>query len=102
MSNSKLNRVCELAIPPPALAAPLSAEVVRGWIVDGQWHFSLRMGDQGAVPPGMELELWGSLLHELALHLAVMYHKRDGLDVMETVRELTEIFTSAMQQTQPR
>lgn len=72
----------ELEIPDGVVGDAKAFELVRAWVADGELHVSLQMG--GWDDPAA----WGTVLADLARHVARFYEAQKRLDPEETMERV--------------
>lgn len=80
----------ELTIPPKALDAPDSVEMLRAWVAAGGLHCTLLTGtwkDAGN---------WGILLADVARHVANATEEADGTPRNETLDRIKLLFNTEL------
>jgi len=83
-------KVRELPIPPEAMSAQHTAEVVRFWVADGTEHVSLALdliqtNDQHHVA-----EVWGAMLADISRHVVNGLQQSGYEDSPETLHALIQ------------
>jgi hypothetical protein len=83
-----------LPIPTPAKRDPRSVEMVRTWIAEGKVHIALNIGFWEEPERGIdERDAWGTLMADMARHIANAHeeeYKRDPRETLIAIREAFE------------
>jgi hypothetical protein len=83
----------ELLIPDAASRDPRSVEMVRTWIAEGDIFVVLNIGFWEQPERGIdEREAWGTLLADMARHIANAHEEEYGRDPRETLKVIAESF----------
>jgi hypothetical protein len=79
----------ELIIPPKAEMNQSAVEVVRGWVVDDDFHVSLEL-------VWADPATWGIAFADIARHLADAYYLSKGLDKEETINRILNLLNAEL------
>jgi hypothetical protein len=80
----------ELPAPPDA-GDPTAMEVLRAWLIDEQLHCSLR------AEVFEDPTTWGSVLADVARHVALALKDAEGIDPVATLRTISESFARELE-----
>jgi hypothetical protein len=81
----------QLEIPAGVAGDPKAFELVRAWVAEGELHVSLQMG--GWDDPAA----WGTVLADMARHVARFYEEKKGLDLEETMERVREAMDAELE-----
>jgi Domain of unknown function (DUF5076) len=82
----------ELAVPDGVKDDPKAFELVRAWVAEGDLHVSLQMG--GWDDPAA----WGTVLADLARHVARFYEENKGLDPEQTMERVRDAMDAELEE----
>ncbi|WP_338771178.1 DUF5076 domain-containing protein [Massilia sp. METH4] len=80
----------ERPIPPAALRDENSVEMLRVWIAERKLHCSMKVGmyqDGMGIP---ETEAWGTILADVARHLANALNEKYGASTEESIQKIKD------------
>ena len=81
----------ELAVPDGVKGDPKAFELVRAWVAEGELHVSLQMGDWD------DPAAWGTVLADLARHVARFYEEKKGLGPEETMERVRDAMDAELE-----
>lgn len=82
----------ERPIPPAALRDENSVEMLRVWIAEQKLHCSMKVGmyqDGMGIP---EVDAWGTILADVARHLADALESKYGADKEDSITKIRDSF----------
>mgnify|MGYP003382056427 CR=1 FL=1 len=82
----------ERSIPEAALRDPNSIEMLRVWIAEKKLHCSMKVGMYQETMKVPEEVAWGTILADVARHLANALHEGYGHDKSATLRRISDKF----------
>ena len=84
-----------LVIPPAAQRDEAAIQMLSAWIAERGLHCTLNVGMWGA--QGMnEAEAWGTLLADVARHVANALHEQNGAEVSTSVDAVVRSFLAEL------
>jgi hypothetical protein len=81
----------QLEIPAGVAGDPKAFELVRAWVAEGELHVSLQMG--GWDDPAA----WGTVLADMARHVARFYEEKKGLDPEQTMERVRDAMDAELE-----
>ena len=82
----------ERSIPEAALRDENSVEMLRVWIAEKKLHCSMKVGMYEETMNIPEEVAWGTILADVARHLANALHQRYGHDTSTALRRVSDKF----------